>query len=300
VLVSAVFEAYTTVVRRKTERYFRIAGIDPASPPSRGAVDGPLLDLLAKETSDVAGQFLTLCIRAIDYCPPSDMELGEFLRALITADGEVERKDKWGFRDALMRSFRRRHIFPEHVRFMTEDAVRWSPPDEPVAIPALAFRNLTFEGDPGHPSDKNELIRQATALGKFVTHPKQAATFRVLSPTGPLPKGVVQASPVQVQSMRVARRSTPDGRIVFDLVAELVQNCVVRDGKDLFEVNGGSTVVLDPDGDVRYVIYKRLDSKDRRDRQRGAIRQALKEYWARSRGRLVPRPEVFRRMDGKR
>ena len=24
-----------------------------------------------------------------------------------------------------MRSFRRREIFPDHVRFMTEDAVRW-------------------------------------------------------------------------------------------------------------------------------------------------------------------------------
>ena len=56
------------------------------------------------------------------------MELGEYLRAMITADGDLERSDKWGFREALMRSFRRRAIFPDHVRFMTEDAVRWQPP----------------------------------------------------------------------------------------------------------------------------------------------------------------------------
>ena len=37
--------------------------------------------------------------------------------------------DKWGYREALMRSFRRRHIFPDHVEFMTEDAVRWQPAD---------------------------------------------------------------------------------------------------------------------------------------------------------------------------
>ena len=44
----------------------------------------------------------TICIRAIDYCPPTDMELGEYLRAIITADGDLERSDKWGFREALM------------------------------------------------------------------------------------------------------------------------------------------------------------------------------------------------------
>ena len=67
-----------------------------------------LVKAIAQEASDVAGQFLNICIRAIDYCPPADMELGEYLRAIITADGDIERTDKWGFREALMRSFRRR------------------------------------------------------------------------------------------------------------------------------------------------------------------------------------------------
>ena len=75
------------------------------------------------------------------------MELGEYLRALITADSDLEKTDKWGFRDALMRSFRRRHIFPHHVQFMTEDAVRWQSPQTPVRIPGLAFSELRFDGD---------------------------------------------------------------------------------------------------------------------------------------------------------
>ena len=87
VLVSAVFEAFTTIVRRKTERFYRIAGLN------RDALDRvPLSDALVKaiaqEACDVAGQFLNICIRAIDYCPPADMELGEYLRAIITADGD--------------------------------------------------------------------------------------------------------------------------------------------------------------------------------------------------------------------
>ena len=162
VLVSAVFEAFMTVVRRKTDRYFRIAGIEPQS-FGTAPLSEPLVKALAGEASDVASQFLSICIRAIDYCPPADMELGEYLRALITADGDLERSDKWGFREALMRSFRRRRIFPDHVQFMTEDAVRWRSPEKQVRIPGLAFRNLRFDGDPGRPSNAKELTRQANA-----------------------------------------------------------------------------------------------------------------------------------------
>ena len=133
VLVSAVFEAFATVVKRKTERYYRIAGLDPQN-LAGAALNDALLKAVAQEASDVAGQFLAICIRAIDYCPPTDMELGEYLRAIITADGDLERSDKWGFREALMRSFRRREIFPQHVRFMTEDAVRWQPLDGTLQI----------------------------------------------------------------------------------------------------------------------------------------------------------------------
>src|SRR5216117_1580198 len=130
-----------------------------------------LIKAIAQEASKVAGQFLNVCIRAIDYCPPSDIELGEYLRALITADSEVEREDKWGFREALMRSFRRRDIFPDHVPFMTEDAVQWQPPDNTLCIPELAFAKLRFDGEPGRPASAKEMIRQADALGRFVTHP---------------------------------------------------------------------------------------------------------------------------------
>ena len=98
----------------RRERYYRIAGLDPQNLGRRGAQRRAGQGHRAGG-SDVAGQFLDICIRAIDYCPPADMELGEYLRAIITADGDLERSDKWGFREALMRSFRRREIFPEHV-----------------------------------------------------------------------------------------------------------------------------------------------------------------------------------------
>jgi hypothetical protein len=142
-----------------------------------------------EEAADVAGRFLDICIRAIDYCPPVDMELGEYLAALVTADSDLVRDDKWGYREALMRSFRRRQIFPDHVEFMTEDAVRWQPPPRNLTIPASAFADLRFSGDPGHPSDAAELRRQAEALGQFVPEAEHAHIFTLIVPGQPLPKG---------------------------------------------------------------------------------------------------------------
>ena len=145
---------------------------------------------IAQEASEVAGQFLTICIRAVDYCPPADMEMGEFLRALITADGDVERTDNYGFREALMRSFRRRLVFPDHVKFMTEESVRWDSIGDRLRVPGLAFSELSFDGEPGQPAGAKELDRRARALGRFVTNPKHAEVFQLVAPSGKLPKGI--------------------------------------------------------------------------------------------------------------
>jgi hypothetical protein len=299
VLVSAVFEAFVTIVRRKCERYFRMAGVDPNA-FRQAPLGDALVKALAQEAGDVANQFLNICIRAVDYCPPADMELGEYLRAVITADTEMERHDKWGFRDALMRSFRRRAIFPDHVPFMTEDAVRWQPPSERLTIPDLAFRNLRFDGEPGRPAGVEELTRQAHALGAFVTRPGLARHFHLIAPGGRLPAGMVQASPAIVQSIRVARRAAPDGRILFDLVGEVTQACTVERSGDRFDVYGGCTVIVDPEGTVRFVIHKRAGSVNRRARQHAAMRGPLRAFWSRQGRRWALRPEMLLRLHGGR
>jgi len=299
VLVSAVFEAFVTVVRRKCERLFRIAGIDPGV-VGQAALSDALVKAIAQEASDVAGQMLNICIRAIDYCPPADMELGEYLRAMITADGDMERSDKWGFREALMRSFRRRQIVPDHVQFMTEDAMRWQSPRTPLNIPDLAFRNLKFDGEPGQPADADELRRQAAALGAFVTNRKYADSFHLVAPGDRLPKGIVQASPAMVQSVRVTRRAAPDGRIMFDLVGEVTQACTVDRGGTMFDMHGGCTVIVDPEGNVRYSIYKRFDAETRRARQLAAMTGPLKAFWKKSGRKWSLQPGMLARLHAAR
>ena len=71
--MSAVFEAFTTIVRRKTEQFYRIAGLNRES-LERVPLNEALVKAIAQDACDVAGQFLNICIRAIDYCPPADME----------------------------------------------------------------------------------------------------------------------------------------------------------------------------------------------------------------------------------
>src|SRR5262245_2950451 len=84
VLLSAVFAAFVDVYKRKTERFVRLAYRARSQP-----MPTELVTLLASQAHDLAQQFLNLCIRAIDYCPPVDLHLGEYLRALTTADREL-------------------------------------------------------------------------------------------------------------------------------------------------------------------------------------------------------------------
>ena len=108
---------------------------------------------------------------------------------------------------------------------MTEDAVRWQHPPTPLRIEALAFANLRFSTDPGHPASAKELRRQATALGTFITRPEHAPHFHLLVPGRPRPKAVTYASPPAVESVRCAKRVSPDGHVGVDVVAEITQSC---------------------------------------------------------------------------
>ena len=44
---------------------------------------------------------LSICIRALDYCPPVDVTFGEYLRAMITADCDLLDEDDKNYRFAV-------------------------------------------------------------------------------------------------------------------------------------------------------------------------------------------------------
>lgn len=294
VLVSAVFEAFNTIFKRKTGRYIRLAtngsGVLPA-----GEIHPDLQDILAEEASQLASQFLTICIRAIDYCPPIALKFGEFLRAVITADQSVVPDDPWGYREAWIDAFRRRNIYPRGVANLSEDALSWDPPPPLPRIEPLSFAELKFRGDPGCPAGPAELIRQACALGGFITRPDRLKAFGLTHPDDPA-LGADRVDLPRVQSIRASRRSGPDGQVVFDLIAEVTQRRTVcqSDGQPLFDFYGGATVILDPSGDIRYIISKRVTQVDRLNDQQQFITQTNRSLWTSQKGYYAPQKQLFK------
>ncbi|HST62205.1 MAG TPA: hypothetical protein VLK84_26110 [Longimicrobium sp.] len=299
VLVSAVFDAYLAVYRRKTERYVRLATGGTGVLPE-GELPEELQSVLAEEASQLASQFLAACIRAIDYCPPVDIALGEFLRAVLTADYDLVPDDPWGYREAWIDAFGRHGIYPPGVRSLAEDELRWDPPEVDLpAVDMLSFKRLRFEGDPARPSGPRELRRQARELGAMVMG--NLRQFGCAAPGDPA-LGGDEVDPPCVQSIRSARRVGPDGQVVFDLVAEVTQRRVVRaaDGGG-FVTYGGATALLGPRGEVRYVIAKHVASVRRLEDQKQFLAGPGAAFWGPGPdGMLHPRDDTFFRMHARR
>jgi hypothetical protein len=299
-LVAAGSVACRTVFTRNTTRYVRLATHGTGELPA-GEIPIDLQRILAAEASQLANQFLTICIRAIDYCPPVDLQLGEFLRALITADYDLVPSDPWGYREALIDAFWRRELYPQHVPSLFEDTLLWRPTRQPLPpVKALTFAELKFAGDPGHPAGARELRRQAFALGELVTRPEYMAEFGLVPPGHPALQGDTVDLPC-VESIRSTRRVGPNGQVVFDLVAEVTQRRTIRrqDGSPEFDFYGGATIILGPNGESRYAISKSVLNQERYEQQRAFIHGKGQAYWQQQMTgeKYVPQPQLFRLLD---
>jgi hypothetical protein len=272
VFVTSVFDAFITIFRRKAARFIRIGF--PSGAAEGKALSPELAAVLAEEASKIAEQLQRIVIRAIDYCPPVDLELGEFLRALITADRDLVAHDPWCYREAFVDAFAARRIYPPGVSYLSEDALAWCPPTRNMGpVSALSFSNLRFGGDPSLPADENALGEQAEALGRFVTSDGNWEQFGLVSPVAAARQttdgGSVVADRPVVESIRTASRVGPDGQLLFDTIAEVIQRRRVVDASNGAHAVflGGSTIVIGPDGDIRYIIGKGVLSERRFERQ---------------------------------
>jgi hypothetical protein len=240
VLVTAVFEAFRRVFDRKTERFRKIAGPGEPSPA--------LIDVLADEARDLAGQFLNVIIRAVDYCPPVDITFGEFLRAIITADTDLIPVDPHGYRIAMIEAFRRRGIVPEGCLSLAPDSLLWEnyTPLDPVPaltindLPELHLDRAKTRDDAARIAEQNRNIVQNWIMESDDLAYDRAwqeacgVIFRA-GLVGPEPNSVMHWPPegnvkkprywpkVEVHSVRTTRRTGPDGQDVRQLVIEVTQ-----------------------------------------------------------------------------
>lgn len=299
ILVATVFEAFITIFKRKTQRFLRLASHGTGILPP-GELPDDLKQLLAESASRLAEQFLNVCIRAVDYCPPVDLRFGEYLRALITADHDLVGEDTWGYREALIEAFVRRRIYPRYVSGLTEDELLWNRPEQSHVIKALSFANLRFNGDPACPAGQEERRRQARVLGEYITRPDNLKIFGLVASGYAALKGDSVDLPC-VQSIRSSRRLGPNGQILFDLVAEVTQRRDVRATAlhPAFSYHGGATVILDPHGAIRYIISKSVNGYERRDRRLAFLQSpAARSYWCLLDNRYQPKGQLFHLLDG--
>jgi hypothetical protein len=264
ILVAAVFDAFFSIYIRRTRDLMRIARAGGTLTPP-GDLHPDLANRLAGEAAKTAQHFANICIRALDYCPPVDILFGDFLRAVITADYDLVPDDPLGYRAALIEAFRLRGIRPEGVTSYAEESIRWNPSE--------GFEGATFPRCEGlvfnifKPSTDKQLGDNARKLSRYGTD--NAAQL-----------GLTPGKPVQAHSFHPVHRVGPDGHLRIEVVAELIQQMKVHlepsDKNSIeFTFRGGTTLVLDQDGEVRYAVQKRL-GQDEKSNER--LRQQRQYY----------------------
>ncbi len=255
ILVAAIFDAFFSIYIRRTRDLLRIARAGGVS-LTAGDLNPDLANRLADEAAKTAQHFQNISIRALDYCPPVDIQFGEFLRALITADMDLVPDDPQGYRAAITEAFRLRGILPQRVTSWSEEALCWSGPE--TDLPCCP--GLRFQGRP-----------RAAATADF------RSSYQALSLFGKRNARALGLSPkykVQAFSYRPVHRVGPDGQLKLEGVAELVQRRenVPLDPKDpsspKFTFLGGTTLILDEEGFVRYSITKNVENEERLQEQR--------------------------------
>lgn len=281
VLVSAVFDAFLQVYTRRARVPIRLATNGSEVLP-QGALQSDLVDALTDVASKVAKHILTICIRALDYCPPVDITFGDFLRALITADHDLVPDDPYGYRVAFSSAFMARGIYPEGLRCYSVDTLRWQPPLEPFTelcrgLPELSLKwTLQTHRESAWTTSRDN----AKKFHHWLTDPKRVSDaelaalglFRRANPNYQLQIGqdsqTCDMRGIEVHSVRPLRRVGPDGQLLSQMVVELTQSLHALDGSaNVFR--GGVTLIFDlVSSQVTYVIRKRLDQSARLAAQR--------------------------------
>ena len=250
-----------------------------------GAIHPDLVDRLSREATKAAQHVLTMCIRALDHCPPVDITFGEYLRAIITADCDLVEDDRLRYRVAFVEAFRRRGIYPPDVRTMSVDSLIWRTPEndeksysgqlEPLfKLLSGEVLQYVFAQSHGDITERRTLFDLQRMVRKKI-HNWLDNYFQKGGRADAEYMGLDPNKKFEVHTSRFALRAKPDGGVVPQLLVTVLQaDNVPADGTDpngpsmIFE--GGSSIVADlRKRTVKYCIRKNLKSKNRLAQQQG-------------------------------
>jgi hypothetical protein len=294
ILVSAVFDGFFRTYERRIEDLIRIATGGSGELP-RGHLHPDLVNRVAREASQLAEHVLRMCIRAFDYMPPVDVTFGDFLRALVTADLELNPDDPYELRFNMIEGFRARGIYPEGVLSLAEESLvwpSWSDFDtglselEPSLLMnmqtlfALNASALDWTGrvvERKRPSRAYQTFQRSVfESGEAEAEDAEDAALPALDSERGLRKNIYQELtrygkknavalgfnpdvrlPIAVSGFHPVHRIGIDQRLLVEMIAQFVQTDAGR--KEEFggiPMRAGATVIFGADGTVRYVIAK--------------------------------------------
>ena len=260
-LVAAVMNAFLLIWTKRIESLSsEEADEKPASGDPKSA---SILDRsrVVEDGALIADQLLTMAIRALDYCPPTDIEFCDFLSALLTADREMRPDDsKFKFRQTLRESF---------VDYGME------PTSKSGAEPG------TWEPLPAHTT----LVYDRMHLASLLTDEDEM--FRFIWENR-IALGLDKDAYTRVLSVRPSMRINPDdGFFLRETVAEYYQilNVVASELKHLgirkpvdmpgekhITLYGGGALIFDEFGHVKFHIRNKVLNPGRQTRR-------LKHLW---------------------
>lgn len=305
ILVAAVFGAFLSVYKSRVSDLFRIATAGTGVLPA-GSIHPDLVERLASEAAKTAKHFLTMCIRALDYCPPVAITFGDYLRALVTADFDMVPNDRYGYRIALIESFRHWGIVSDGVRTHSEEHLRWP------------FVNLEREEESNIFEGAAEMLRQVVGESLYFKDREQGferyraaqiqlheylrdclsepidekrkeferVTGLVISESSRLEGLRDDRSGMprfEVHAIRPALRVTPEGSILKQVVITVTQRRRVlldagSPNGEQITFRGGSTLILDLDTmALRYAVTKRIDDEARLARVRAYRKSKMED-----------------------
>jgi hypothetical protein len=88
-----------------------------------GSLHPDLVNRMAKEASKTSRHILNMCVRALDYCPPMDINFGDYLRAMITSDFDLVDDDDMDYRVAVIEAFQKRGIYPDCLKNLSVESL---------------------------------------------------------------------------------------------------------------------------------------------------------------------------------
>lgn len=295
ILVAALFSAFLAIYKTRTKGNIELASAGSGLLPE-GALHPSLVDALAAEATKTAQHFLQMAIRALDYCPPFDITFGDYLRALVTSDFDMVPNDKYGYRIALIESFRRWGIIPQGLKTLSEEQLRWpyarlefddgwNALAEIVRLLKPLIADALFSQDR---ENSFESLRQARAkTHEFLKSSLQRADeqgqrMEFMRLTGiDLSEEAVSLGirlkrsglpSFEVHSVQPALRVTPGGQILKQLlitVTQRIRGVPIDEStrqSGTFDFRGGSTLIFDMEGSeptLRYAITRPIRDPER-------------------------------------